>query len=433
MKLKYQRNAGSDSCNFKIKNMGNSPTVKERGNKMNLKYLSEQRFENQEKMQKILDKAKVEKRALSQEEIAKFNELKKLIEEIDATIKAEDEARKMEMEETSEEKAPKENNDVSKEERAFVDFIVTGEEKRANSPGISYGNNGAIVPTTIAKKIIEKVKELSPIYEKVEKFHTKGTLEIPVYDTDSDATSPTGNVNVAYQGDEFTALVAGQGKFTSVELKGYSHGALSVISRKLLNNSDINITSFLTNKIAQAFADFWEKELLVGTGATNNHMTGAISTTNLVATGNTTYTAANAAKIDNLINLQLAIPQQYQKNAMWIMNKAVFTELRKLKDGNGNYYMAYGKGLTGGFDWEFLGKPVYISENMPEATTANNIPVLYGDFSGMAMKISQDLEIQLMREKYIDKNAIGIVGWAECDSKIQNNQMIAGLKMAASV
>ena len=66
---------------------------------------------------------------------------------------------------------------------------------------------------------------------------------------------------------------------------------------------------------------------------------------------------------------------------------------------------------------------MYISENMPSPTAANNIPVLYGDFSGMAMKISQDLEIQLMREKYIDKNAVGIVGWAECDSKIQNNQM----------
>lgn len=404
---------------------------------MNLKYLSEQRSENQEKMQKILDTAKLEKRALSEEEIAKWSELKKLIDEIDATIKAEDESRKMEMEENKkeagEEKSQKETESTEKEERAFVDFIVTGEEKRANSPGMSYGSNGAIVPTTIAKKIIEKVKELSPIYEKVEKFNTKGTLEIPVYDVDSDATSPTGNVNVAYQGDEFTSLVAGQGKFKSVELKGYSHGALSVISRKLLNNTDIDITNFLTNKIAQAFAEFWEKELLVGTGSTNNHMTGAISTTNLVVTGNTTYTSANAAKIDKLIDLQLAVPQQYQKNAIWIMNKAVFTEIRKLKDGNGNYYMAYGKGLTGGFDWEFLGKPVYISENMPEATSANNIPVLYGDFSGMAMKISQDLEIQLMREKYIDKNAVGIVGWAECDSKIQNNQMIAGLKMAASV
>ena len=403
---------------------------------MELKYLDEQRAENQNKMQAILDEAKSEKRALSQEEIAEFNGLKKLIGEIDATINAEEETREMDIKEKNGEtvKATKaaEDKETQKEERAFVDYIVSGEE-RATSPGMSYGSNGAIVPTTIAKKIIEKVKELSPIYEKVEKFHTKGTLEIPVYNADSSVDSPTGDVNVAYQGDEFTALVAGQGKFTSIELKSYSHGALSVISRKLLNNEDINVTNFLTNKMAQAFADFWEKELLVGTGASNNHMTGAISTTNLVATGNTTYTAANAAKIDNLISLQLAIPQQYQKNAMWIMNKAVFTELRKLKDGNDSYYMAYGKGLTGGFDWEFLGKPVYISENMPEATAANNIPVLYGDFSGMAMKISQDLEIQLMREKYIDKNAIGIVGWAECDSKIQNNQMIAGLKMAASI
>ena len=402
---------------------------------MKLKYLDEQRAENQNKMQEILDKAKSEKRALSEEEIAKFNELKKLILEIDATINAEEEAREMDIEEKKEKPAgevPAEDKEERKEERAFVDFIVTGEE-RATSPGLSYGNNGAIVPTTIAKKIIEKVKELSPVYEKVEKFSTKGTLEIPVYGSDNGVDSPTGDVNVAYQGDEFTALVAGQGKFTSIELKGYSHGALSVISRKLLNNADINVTNFLTSKMAQAFAEFWEKELLVGTGAANNHMTGAISTTNLVATGNTTYTAANAAKIDNLISLQLAIPQQYQKNAMWIMNKAVFAELRKAKDGNGNYYLAYGKGITSGFEWQFLGKPVYVSENMPEATTAGNIPVLYGDFAGMAMKISQNLEIQLMREKYIDKNAIGIVGWAECDSKIQNHQMIAGLKMAATV
>ena len=398
---------------------------------MKLKYLDEQRAENQNKMQEILDKAKSEKRALSEEEIAKFNELKKLILEIDATINAEEEAREMDIEEKKEKPAgevPAED----KEERAFVDFIVTGEE-RATSPGLSYGNNGAIVPTTIAKKIIEKVKELSPVYEKVEKFSTKGTLEIPVYGSDNGVDSPTGDVNVAYQGDEFTALVAGQGKFTSIELKGYSHGALSVISRKLLNNADINVTNFLTSKMAQAFAEFWEKELLVGTGAANNHMTGATSTTNLVATGNTTYTAANVAKIDNLISLQLAVPQQYQKNAMWIMNKAVFAELRKAKDGNGNYYLAYGKGITSGFEWQFLGKPVYVSENMPEPTTAGNISVLYGDFAGMAMKISQNLEIQLMREKYIDKNAIGIVGWAECDSKIQNHQMIAGLKMAATV
>ena len=54
------------------------------------------------------------------------------------------------------------------------------------------------------------------------------------------------------------------------------------------------------------------------------------------------------------------------KNAMWIMNKAVFAELRKAKDGAGNYYLAYGKGITSGFEWQFLGKPVYVSENTLE-------------------------------------------------------------------
>lgn len=175
---------------------------------MELKYLTEQRAENQEQMQKILNTAKSEKRALSQEEIAKFNELKKLIDEIDATIKAKEESRKMDIEEKQEDSKTEEKQEGKNEERAFVDFIVTGEE-RASSPELSYGSNGAIVPTTIAKKIIEKVKELSPIYEKVEKFHTKGTLEIPVYDTDSGVDNPTGDVNVAYQGEEFTALVAG--------------------------------------------------------------------------------------------------------------------------------------------------------------------------------------------------------------------------------
>ena len=90
---------------------------------------------------------------------------------------------------------------------------------------------------------------------------------------------------------------------------------------------------------------------------------------------------------------------------MWIMNKAVFAELRKAKDGAGNYYLAYGKGITSGFEWQLLGKPVYVPENMPEPTAAGNIPVLYGDFAGMAMKISQNLEIQLMREKYIERGA----------------------------
>ena len=135
---------------------------------MKLKYLTEKRAENQEEMQNLLNTAKLEKRALTEDEITKFNGLKKLITEIDATINAEEEAREMNIEEKKKEvvgnNEETDNQEEKREERAFVDFIVTGEE-RATNPGMSYCSNGAIVPTTIAKKIIEKVKEL-PLFTK---------------------------------------------------------------------------------------------------------------------------------------------------------------------------------------------------------------------------------------------------------------------------
>ena len=61
---------------------------------MKLKYLTEQRAENQSKMQEMLNGAKDEKRAMTEEEIKKFKELKKMIDEIDETIKDEEIARK---------------------------------------------------------------------------------------------------------------------------------------------------------------------------------------------------------------------------------------------------------------------------------------------------------------------------------------------------
>ena len=104
---------------------------------MELKYLTEKRAENQEEMQNILNAAKLEKRALTEDEISKFNELKKLITEIDATINAEEEAREMNIEEKkkeiSESEEKTENQEEKKEERAFVDFIITGEERAARN------------------------------------------------------------------------------------------------------------------------------------------------------------------------------------------------------------------------------------------------------------------------------------------------------------
>ena len=48
------------------------------------------------------------------------------------------------------------------------------------------------------------------------------------------------------------------------------------------------------------------------------------------------------------------------------------------------------------------------------------------------MKLSEDVNIEVLREKYATQHAIGVVGWIEIDSKVENAQKIASLKMKAS-
>ena len=81
------------------------------------------------------------------------------------------------------------------------------------------------------------------------------------------------------------------------------------------------------------------------------------------------------------------------------------------------------------FGASLLGKPVYVSDNMPQIATGNKV-LYYGDFRGLGTKFSEDINIEVLRERYADQHAYGIIGWFEFDGKVINEQMLAGLKMA---
>ena len=85
-----------------------------------LKKLMEQRAEKQSAMQALLDKAKTENRAMTDEEQASFGGLEKEIRAIDATIQAEERARNLEPKDRKAAETVEE-----KEERAFGDYILS--------------------------------------------------------------------------------------------------------------------------------------------------------------------------------------------------------------------------------------------------------------------------------------------------------------------
>lgn len=375
------------------------------------KKIREERAELKKELDGILEKAKNEERAMTEEEVQRFDELEKKIKDIDETLKKEKQARTLEeKDDPEEESGTDEPSEENQEERAFADYIrgVVSEERAAN---LEAGANGAVIPTTIANKIITKVFDICPIYQLATRYNVGGTLTIPYYDESESA------ITTAYA-TEFTDLESNSGKFKSIELKGFLAGALTKVSKSLANNSAFDITNFVINQMAESIARWIENECLNGTQDKIEGISGAKQIL--------TVESATAITGDNLIDLQESVPDIFQPGSIWIMNKATRTAIRKLKDSDGDYILQ--KDMTARWGYKLFGADVYCSDNMPKME-AGKTAIVYGDMSGLAVKVAEDMEIEVLRERFATQHALGIVGWLEIDSKIENQQKIAVLKM----
>ena len=383
-----------------------------------MKKLIEKRNTLKAQLNAIIEKAKSEERAISPEESAEFDRLEAEIRALDATIKAQERVQNI-SDITAPDPTPKADAPTKEqtEERAFADFLsgkIT--EMRAGEQNVTMSNNAAVIPETIANRIIDEVIDLCPILAGADVYHEKGTLKIPKWTK----ANSTHDVTVGYAA-EFQNLTADSGKFTSVDLSGYLAGALVLVGKSVINNSAVNVSAFVIRKIAEKAAQFIEGELLAGTGS--NAAQGALNTTNAVTTA-----TSGAITFDDLVTLQGKIKQAYQKNACWTMKPETFTAIKLLKDTNARPLIE--PDATKEFPYTLLGKPVHISDNMP-AVAANKAAILYGDYSGLSVNFREDIGIEVLREAYHTQHAVGIDCWFEFDSKITDEQKLAVLKIKA--
>lgn len=387
-----------------------------------LKALLEKKASLQQEMRAMSENITKETRAMTEDEQTKWAELRSQLEGVTSTIDALQEMRDLDdADEQVDGDTPAETQEQveEKEARAFAGFIraIISKEDRADANLTFSASSNAIVPKSIAKKIVARVYDISPVVEKATKYVTKGTLEIPVYGANSGT-----DITVAYA-TEFTDLESKIGKFTSVELQGFLAGALTKLSNSLINNTDLDLVNFVVERIAYEVGRFMEGELLNGTD------TKIAGITTLEA-GQVIETAvAGVIDGDDLISLKNKVKQAFRKKAMWVMSTETKSSIEKLKDENGRYLFT--EDLTGEFDGKILGYPVYVSDAMVEAEEGNTA-IYFGDFAGLALKWTEQLEIQVLREKYATQHATGVVAWIEADSKVENNQMLAGLTVKAT-
>lgn len=364
---------------------------------MYLKKLREQRSAKVKRMQEILAGAKGENRAMSEEEQKEFDDTESEIADLDKTIAAAEKAKELEAKETD--KNHVEDPDKDKEgqnsqegqggenraeddKRAFADYIrgvITGE----NRADMTLGENGAVIPSTIANEIIKKIKDISPVYNDAAHYNVKGTLSIPYVDEDGTSLA------VAYA-DEFAELEGEKEKFASIELGGFLAGVLAKISKSLINNSDFDIVEEVETQIAEAFALWLDHEMLVGTVG---KITGASTSTKKIQSEST-----SVISFDDIIKLKDAIKAAHQTGAYFVMRDTTLTAIRLLKDKNGRYLV--NDDVTEEGKPTILGKPVYTSDAMPEIGKGSEPIVYLNPSKALAVKLTEDMELQVLQEKY---------------------------------
>lgn len=399
-----------------------------------LKQLKEKQRSLITRADEILAEAKTQKRELTDAEAQELAEIRDNVKFIKDRIELIGEVEGLDREcgdkpaagaapATDEEHKMEDAEVAKREERSFEAYIRGAAMQLrddASASPLTKTANGAIVPKTIARRVIRKLYDICPILERSTKYNVKGNLAIPYYDESETA------ITVAFQ-DEFEELVAASGKFTSITLSDYLIGALAKISVQLINNVDFPIVDYVVDAMAYSMKRFFENTLLNGVSGKVAGLGG--NGTDAGVTLSVTASAATAVTADELITLQGTVKDMFQENAIWIMSPKTRDAIRKLKDNMNRYLLQDDISLP--FGKSLLGKPIYVSDSMPDMA-AGKAAIYYGDMSGLATKFSEDMWMDVLRERFITQGAYGVIARADFDAKVENAQKIAKLVMSST-
>lgn len=182
--------------------------------------------------------------------------------------------------------------------------------------------------------------------------------------------------------------------------------ANAAASQDLLDDSEIDIESWLTGEIETEFSRQEGIAFVNGDGANKpygflayitggaqagRHPWGDIKLINsLAATGFNT---------DGIMDIMYALPAMYTPNAKFFMNRTSLRGVRKLKDGQGNYiwqptFVAGQPSTLGGY-------PLVDMPDMPNVA-AGSTPLAFGDMKETYLIIDR-IGFRLLRDPYTNK------------------------------
>ena len=363
----------------------------------------------------VYNVAKNESRNLSSDELQKADKLIEAMNESDRQIRNMEAfaARKAEFENTpaiAEVKTSKQSRsdvfnkylrygmqELNREERYLL--RGTNPQTTSDSAGGYTIPEGWTSELDWAKQFIGEVESVARVFSTA----TGNTLPIPkVNDTAVDAELQT----------EGSATTVADMTFGNTDLSAYTYSTLVKVSKQLLQDEEVNLIGYLTELLGQRIARKTNAALTTGDGSSKPN--GIIT----AATVGKTAASATAITHEELIDLYYSVDPAYRMgtSCYYMMNDAVHAAVRKL-------------GLTAAENFNpitfandgtmfILGKEVKINQDMASAITTGNKTILFGDFSGYAVRVAGGINVLRMDERYADELNVGFIAYKRVDGDL---------------
>ena len=407
----------------------------------NLKDLREKRGRLVKEAREFLEIRKKGGENLSEEDEARWSKYMDDIDTLGSDIEKEERMQELERESAATFADAERNKPQSKEEavkdpsqaqmRAFGKALTHGyqsltqDEQRALSFDNDAQGGYLAAPQAFINQLIKFVDDevfmrtLSNVLPPLVGAHSAGAPSLENDPADAAWTSEIGSVS------EDSTM-----SFGNRELMPHLLTKLVKVSMKLLTHSALPAENIVRDRLGYKFGISLEKGYLTGSGASQplgvfTASANGISTSRDVSTGNTT-TSIGA---DGLMEAMYNVKSQYQQRGSWIFHRDGVKQIRKLKDGNGQYL--WQPGLQGGEPDRLLMRPLFMSEYAPNTFTTGLYVGIFGDFqTGYWIIDSMALEVQRLNELYAATSQVGFIGRMYSDGMPVLEEAFSRVKLA---
>lgn len=307
--------------------------------------------------------------------------------------------------------------------------IITAKyaEQKAMSTDVN-PDGGYLVRDEFGDFVANRIFETSPI-RRLANVETIGANSLKLLIDDQEA-------GAGWVGQGGTISETATPELGELEIVAHKLYAEPKATTEMLEDAFLDVESWLQRKVAEKFSRLENTAFVTGNGVAQPR--GIMSYSAWAAAG--TYERnkleqinsgnASALTADGIIDLQNSLIEDYQANATFLMRRATFGKVMKLKDGNGQYLFNMALDMNTGLPTaNLLSRPVVFGSDVA-AVAANALAIAYGDFR-LAYTIVDRLGISILRDPYTAKGFVKFFTVKRTGGGVSNFDALKIQKIAA--